>query len=80
MSLTPNPIGEMPTGTNLLAYLRGRADDIRLVNRACIDESELGFLYAEGMTLLRTPVLRLAQIPPEGSSDSLILTTCVAAV
>ena len=81
MSLTPNPIGEMPTGTNLLVYRRGRADEIRLVNRACIDESELGRLYAEGLTLLKTPVVRLAQIQPDGSSDRLkVLTTCAVAV
>jgi len=82
-NLTPNPIGNTPTEPdNLLAYRRDRADEIRLANRTCIDKSDLGLLYAEGLTLLEPPVRCLVQIPPTGMGDDRrkVLTTCCAAV
>lgn len=67
--------------------MRENSDDIRRKNRKCIDESELGRLYVEGLALLKTPVVRLAQIPPcsksfgHAPSDKLrVSNTCIAAV
>lgn len=66
---------------NPVSERRTRSDTNRSKNRDCINGSELGGLFVDGLSLLKTPVLRLARIQPDGSSDRLrVLTTCAAAV
>ncbi len=66
---------------NPVSERRTRSDTNRSKNRDCINGSELGGLFVDGLSLLETPVRRLARIQPHGSSDRLrVLTTCAAAV